>query len=212
MAKRPLHRGAGGDLAKFAHDFIRKRAGGFRKDICICLKDTPSDDGKSVTHAYFPALAACCAFIEYLTGLHRGRLGGVGWVAVDTWAAQYLDRAHYPSDIVRVLFDGFRHSVAHRGIATGIWVDRHPTGAPVRRITWKLDEKAENPSCRLVEDAGELARDPPWPCRHTHRMHIHLAALSQDLCSGAGQYADDVARDPALQRTFERVMQALYPR
>jgi hypothetical protein len=74
MKKRPPHRGANGDLVRFAQDFVRKRAGSLSKDISICLTDTPSDDGKSITHAYFPALAACCAFMEYMTGLHRCRI------------------------------------------------------------------------------------------------------------------------------------------
>lgn len=211
MKQRPPHRGSNGDPAAFAQDFIRKRAQSLRKDISICLTDTPTADGKSITHAYFPALAACCAFLEYMTGLHRGRLGGIGWDAVDTWAARYLDRTHYTRDIVRVLFDGFRHSVAHRGIATGIWLDRRLTGAPARRITWRLDEDAERPSCRLLEDVGELVQDPPWPCPHTHRMHIRLAALADDLYIGAERYATDVAQDQVLLANFKRAMQTLYP-
>jgi hypothetical protein len=212
VTRRPPHRGADGDLAKFAQDFIRKRAGGLRKDIAICLTNTPTDDGKSITHAYFPALAACCAFLEYMTGLHRGKLGGIGWDAVAAWADEYLDDAHYTEDIVRVLFDGFRHSVAHRGIATGIWIDRHLRGTPSRRVTWRLDEDAERPACRLLEDIGELTKDPPWPCPHTHRMHIHLAALAEDLCAAAETYANDLAGDETLQRNFDRAMRTLYPR
>jgi hypothetical protein len=197
---------------KFAQDFVRKRAWGFSKDIEICLTDTPSGVGKSLTHAYFPALATCCAFMEYMTGLHRGRLDGIGWDDVNRWTKKHLDRTYYTDDIVRVLFHGFRHSVAHRGIATGIWLDRHPTGTPVRRITWKLSEDADRPSCRLVEDIGKLTKDPPWPCPHTHRMHIHLAALSEDLCAGAKKYAADLAKDAPLLGDFERAMRTLYPR
>jgi hypothetical protein len=211
MKQRLPHRGSNGDLAAFAQDFIQKRTQSLRKDISICLTDTPTADGKSVTHAYFPALAACCAFMEYMTGLHRGRLAKIGWDSVDVWAEKYMDRTHYTRDTVRVLFDGFRHSVAHRGIATGIWLDRHLTGAPARRITWRLDEDAERPSCRLAEDVGELTRDPPWPCPHTHRMHIHLAALAEDLCVAAERYASDIAQDKGLLTSFERAMQTLYP-
>ena len=146
-----------------------------------------------------------------MTGLHRGKLSGIGWDIAAIWAAKYLD-SHYTHDIVRVLFDGFRHSVAHRGIATGIWIDRHPDGKLNRRVTWKLTEFAERPACRLVEENGVLTNDPPWPCPHTHRMHIHLAALAQDLCAGAEAYANDLARDEGLQRNFENAMTILYPR
>lgn len=212
MGHRPPHRGANGDLATFAGDFICKRSDSLVKDISICLTDTPAQEEGTVTHAYFPALAACCAFLEYMTGLHRGKLSKIGWDSVDVWASRYLNRAHYPQDTVRVLFDGFRHSVAHRGIATGIWIDRHPHGAPERRVTWRLTEHGEQPACRLVEDVGELTKDPPWPTPHSHRMHIHLASLAQDLCAGAKRYAIEVQESEALLMNFRKAMQSLYPR
>jgi hypothetical protein len=210
-ARKP-HRGSNGDIVKFATHFIRTRAGGFRKDTGICLTDTPSDDGSSITHAYFPALAACCGFLEYMTDLHRGKLNKSGWPEVVNWAQQYLPQPDYSEDIVRVLFDGFRHSLAHRGIATGIWPDKHPTGAIARKVTWKLFEDAERPACRLVDDVGSLMKDSPWPSPHTHRMHIHLAGLAEDLFAAAAKYADELANDEALQDSFSKAMQTLYPR
>jgi hypothetical protein len=212
MGSRSPHRGANGDIVLFAQDFIQKRAAGLMKDTRICLTDTPTDDGASKTHAYFPALATSCGFLEYMTGLHRGRLGGIGWQAVVDWATKYLQQPDYAVDTVRILFDAFRHSVAHRGIATGIWVDRHPNGLPARRITWKLYEDADRPACHLASEVGELTKDPPWPCPHTHRMHIHLGALAEDLCAAATAYANDLANDPILQGNFVRAMHALYPR
>lgn len=184
-----------------------------QKDISICLTDTPSGKAEgAITHAYFPALATCCAFLEYMTGLHRGRLAKVGWDAVSIWTTKYLGTAHYPSDLVRVLFDGFRHSVAHRGIATGIWLDRHPSAAPSRRITWRLEAGAERPACRLAEDVGTLVKDSPWPAPHTHRMHIHLRSLAEDLANGAEAYAVELPQEIALIENFKRAMQTLYPR
>lgn len=147
-----------------------------------------------------------------MTDLHRGKLNKSGWREVVMWTNRYLPKPDYSEDVVRVLFDGFRHSVAHRGIATGIWLDRHPTGMVERRVTWKLFEDSERPACRLMEDVGLLRKDPPWPCPHTHRMHIHLGSLAEDLCAGAASYANDLADDTALQKNFERAMQNLYPR
>jgi hypothetical protein len=210
--KRPPHRGSNGDMTLFAQAFIRKRTWSLSKDIEICLTGTSSGVGGSTTHAYFPALATCCAFLEYMTGLHRGKLGGIGWDSVEKWTAAYLNAQHYNKDIVRVLFDGFRHSVAHRGIATGIWVDRHRSVAPARKITWKLTELSERPSCQLLVDNGVLLKDPPWPSPHTHRMHIHLRSLAEDLAAGAEAYAVAVETNPELQANFTKAMQALYPR
>ena len=199
-------------MVLFARAFILTRAGGLKKDSQICLTDTLAEDGVSITHAYFPALATCCGFLEYMTDLHRGRLNKSGWKDIVAWAGRYLPQPDYGEDIVRVLFDGFRHSVAHRGIATGIWLDRHGTGAVERRVTWKLFEDDERPSCQLIDEVGHLTKDPPWPCPHTHRMHIHLKSLAEDLCTGANAYANDIRPDSELLSNFERAMQTLYPR
>lgn len=81
-------------MAAFAHAFVTTRTIGFSKDIEICLTDTPNDRG-GTTHAYFPALATCCAFLEYVTGLSRGRLDNVGWKDVAAWAETYLPQPNY---------------------------------------------------------------------------------------------------------------------
>jgi hypothetical protein len=199
-------------MVAFARDFIQKRSSGLRKDIGICLTDTLAVDGINTTHAYFPALGACCGFLEYMTALYRGRLSGIGWEQVLRWTKRYMQQPDYADDVVRVLFDAFRHSVAHRGIATGIWFERSRNGLPERRVTWKLLEDSERPACQLIAEDGVLVNDPPWPSPFTHRMHIHLAALAEDLCVAATAYADDLAKDAALRENFERAMQALYPR
>lgn len=130
---------------------------------------------------------------------------------VASWSERFLPMPDYEREIVKVFFDAFRHSVAHRGIATGIWIDRRTNTKGERRVTWLLSELVSRPACRLVNDEGFLVNDPPWRCRHTHRMHIHLGALAEDLASGAAAYADELQRNPDLQRNFERCMRALYP-
>jgi hypothetical protein len=198
-------------MALFAPAFIAARTRGFCKDIEICLTDTDNGQGGH-THAYFPALATCCAFLEYMTGLNRGRLDNVGWKDVATWAANYLPQPEYSNDMIRVLVSAFRNSVAHRGIATGIWCDRSAHGQVTRRITWKLSETLGTPACHLVAETGELTKDPPWPSPYTHRMHIHLRSLAADLAAGAGRLRQRVGVDRNRQRAFERAMRELYPK
>lgn len=105
----------------------------------------------------------------------------------------------------------FRNSVAHRGIATGIWCDRSDHGTIRRRVTWKLLESRGDPACQLIEEAGVLVKDPPWECPYTHRMHIYLRTFSNDLAAGARQLADKLRVDKDLKRRFERAMNELYP-
>lgn len=208
MKGRPVHRGVPRDPAEFASRFIEGRLASFEKDMRICLTGAPSISGSGVTHAYFPAFAACCGTLEYLTGLYRGNVNGIGWQQVADWAQNFLPQPDYDSETVRVLFHGFRHPVAHRGIASGVWVDR---AGEQRRLTWKLSANAKRPACEVVEEEGELRRDPPWPCRYTHRVHIHLRALQVDIREAANRYGKELARNSRLESNFQKCMRQLYP-
>jgi hypothetical protein len=190
---------------------VSTRTSGFLKDIEICLKDTPNGIAGGYTHAYFPALAACCGFLEYMTGLHRGKLAKIGAPDIQQWAGDHLSKVNYTDDIVRVLFDGFRHSVAHRGIATGVWKDIATKHRPERRITWKLTELSAQPACQLIEEKCCLTKDPPWSSPYTHRIHISLRTLADDLADGATQFATKLRTSADLQAKFRRAMQTLYP-
>ena len=208
----PLHRGAAGDMALFAERFLDGRLAGFNKDMEICLRPAPGNAPSRPTHAYFPALGACCSTLEYLTALDRGSVRGIGWPQVAAWAEKYLPQPDYGRDVARVLFEAFRHPVAHRGIASGVWVDDRNNGGAIRRITWKVLANSRRPACQVLSESGVLVRDPPWPCPYTHRVHIHLRALWADIRGGAEKFKCAVRSDPAVLRNVERCFNQLYPR
>lgn len=203
-----LHRGAHGNATVFAERFIRGRLFGFEKDMRICLTGAPRTDGAGLTHAYFPALAACCSMLEYLAALHAGRLTGIGRREISAYATKYLRQPDYGPDAIRVLIDAFRNSVNHRGIATGVWIDR---ATPGRRVTWRIMADALGPAIELRAAPGVIRRDAPWPCPFTHRAHVHLGRLWRDIKASADRYIADIAADAGLQINFNRCMTALYP-
>lgn len=207
--RKPLHRGAGSDPAAFAQDFVRKRLTGFEKDMRICLTGVPHlDDPTRETHAYFPALMACCGTLEYLAGLSQGKPDKpLGHDKIAVYAARYMNPA-YNADIVRILWEAFRHKVAHHGISSGVWLDREKD----RRVTWKIEEGDVAPALLLVEETGILEYDPPWPTAYTHRMHIRLGRLWQDIRDSAHRYLAEHANSHDLQENFEACMRHLYPR
>ena len=210
MSRVP-HRGSANDTGAFASHFVLSRLAGFEKDIHICLSPIPSKTRWGPTHAYFPALATCCGTIEYLTAMHCGRVDGLGWRNVAAWAKTYLPQPDYDNDTVRVFFEAFRNSVAHRGIASGIWRDLKPGPGRGRRITWKVLADARRPAIRIVEEYGTLKNDPPWLCNYTHRVHIHLKSMAVDIREAATQYAKDVLTSRDLQSSFMSCMLTLYP-
>lgn len=205
------HRGTPGDLGTFAERFITGRLAGFDKDLRICLTGVPSATRPGKTHAYFPALAACCATLEYLTALHRGSTHGIGWQQVRDFALEYLPQPDYNEETIRVLFDAIRHPVAHRGIASGVWVDRTNGPNNGRRLVWRVSADARRPACHVDAEPGKLTQDPPWPTVYTHRVHVHLRSLWIDLRRGGEQLATDIRSSEALLQHFIACMRQMYP-
>lgn len=212
MGTGPDHRDAAGDLAAFARRFIEGRLEGFEKDMKICLR-AEKVPGRKTTYAYFPALMSCCGTLEYLTSLYIGRTGPCGDEQLAKYTARFMPQPEYSRDMLRVLLEAFRHPVAHRGIASGVWVDLNPANGD-RRVTWKLGTQSQRPALALTAEKGFLKKDSPWPCRFTHRMHIHLGRLRRDVRESAlksGGLCDVVAAEPAVLKNFEKVMKHLYP-
>ena len=210
MGHGPDHRGAIGNNSLFAGRFIEARMASFDKDMNICLTPVYSTRVR-VTHAYFPALGNCCGTLEYMAALFRGNVNGVGWQQVADWAEQYLPQPDFDRDTMRVLFGAFRNTIAHRGIASGVWIDHQPGGGYGRRLTWKITANARRPACEIVEEQGTLTKDPPWPCDYTHRVHIHLKGLQVDIRNGAKKFSRHIANSDRLQQNFADCMGQLYP-
>ena len=146
------HRGAADDQRKFAAAFLKGRLAGFEKDMRICLTGIPSEVRPGLTHAYFPALGTCCGMLEYLAGLYVGRIDGLGRREVTAYA-KYLPQPDYDPEAIRVLVDAFRNAVAHRGIASGVWIDPHQHRGE-RRLTWRVSADSYPPGARSRRKPG----------------------------------------------------------
>lgn len=152
MGTGPDHRGAGSDMAQFAREFIERRLQGFEKDMKICLRAEKVPGGKT-TYAYFPALMNCFGTLEYLTSLYHGRIDACGEPELAAYTARFMAQPEYSREMTRVLLHAFRHPVAHRGIASGVWVDRNPANGD-RRVTWKLGTQSKRPALALKAEEG----------------------------------------------------------
>ncbi len=212
MKTYPDHRGLSDRPGSFAKAFVLARIDGFKKDLAICLRPMPSKARKGNTHAYFPALGACFGLMEYLTALRRGSVNGIGWQQIAEWAEDYLPAHEYSRNNIRVLFDAFRHSVAHRGIASGVWVDQNQGPTHGFKLTWSITAASSRPAFAINAKPGVLKKDPPWPTPYTHRVSIHLKAFAKDIIGAAYLYAAELEHSEARQSMFYRCMQRLYPR
>jgi hypothetical protein len=209
-ATRPSHRGEE-SIADFAPKFVEGRLVGFEKDMRICLTSIELPGSKKKTVAYFPALAACCSTLEYFVALHRGNLNPAGPQQVAKFATRYLPQPDFDTETIRILFLAFRHPIAHRGIASGVWVDQQPGAGLGRRLVWAVSAGTKRPAIQVVAEPGTLMRDPPWDTTYTHRVHVHLGALWRDIAGAIRHYAADVSKDAKLQQRFVACMSRLYP-
>lgn len=194
--------------------FLRNRMDGFRKDMRICLTGVPRALGdRRPTHAYFPAVAICCATLEFLAGFHSGKGESESPIPLDDIKefARLFMPPSYNDELIHVLHKLLRHKTAHQGIATGVWIQKGGTGAG-NRVIWRLTASYKHPGCRIEADAGELDRHTdPWKCRYTHRFHVNLGRLWCDLHQAAARYSAALHMDSQLQDNFERCMRRLYP-
>ena len=62
--------------------------------------------------AYFPALMSCISFADLLSGLYAGKLEGHALKELRNYASKFLG-AEYTADRIDVLYECFRHKVAH---------------------------------------------------------------------------------------------------
>ncbi len=178
----------------------------------ICLTRMKSPTRSGYTHAYFPALATCCATLEYLSGLRRGNvIDSVGYDQISHFSDRHLPQPDYDRETIRILFLAFRNSVAHRGISTGVWVDRQPGPGRGRRLTWKVLANSRHPAVRIRNEKGKLTKDPPEDCEYTHRVYIHLRDLWIDIRGAVHSYREELVDSRRLLNRFDDCMTQLYP-
>lgn len=184
---------------------------GFEKDMRICLTSVPHPTEPRSTVAFFPALMLCCATLDYLACLYSGRMrkGGADVPMLSSYAQSYLPQSAYDGDVIRVLRESLRHSIAHQGIAAGVWIDQHSLEKG-RRISWHITTDNQEPGIRVIEESGQADRSP-WPCHFTHRSHVRLGALWRDIRDSATRYARDLESSQDLISKFSTCMKTLFP-
>jgi len=151
--------------------------------------------------------------LEYLATLYAGHTRPCSTREMQAYAKRFLAKYGYSDDTIRILHRAFRHSVAHRGIASGVWIDEHANQSE-RRITWRIGADCRSPAFRVEEQKGILRFDSPWECRYTHRAHISLGRLWRDIYNSAlddDGYCSVLRTNAGLQDKFRDCMKDLYP-
>ncbi|GAH07630.1 unnamed protein product [marine sediment metagenome] len=182
MSKNPTAFQNKRELISFAQRFTKERIEIFRKDISICLKA----DAKG-RHAYMPALMTCISLLELFSGLYAGKLKYIRLIGILDYSKKFMDSNIYSTDRLSVLYEVFRHKIAHITQPYGVF-DTHSVNAdhplqnyPQKFITWKVNATNRHPPIDIVSEKGALTKSPPWPVNFSHRCTVSVYRLKVDL-------------------------------
>jgi hypothetical protein len=206
--------GSSSELLQFAKAFFRGQVRGFRKDICICL--TQNGRGE---HAYFPALIRCISFLDLLGGLHAGDIVDHKRAQLLAYAKRFMDINHYDELRLSILYEGFRHKIAHLSDPYPVFdtgTKKKVFDPPYRRITWTVyASKRPIPIELIAYPKSECLKNAlhPWPVSYDHRIKISLRRFANDITKSIYSpdgYLKHLQSDRTAQRNFERAMQVFY--
>jgi hypothetical protein len=192
------------DVVEFARQFLAEHVERFSKDIAICLR--PDENG---SHAYFPALITCIAFAELLSGLHAGNLKSDGLQKLKDYAADFMDSTVYDSDRLRILYEMFRHKVAHLAQPYAVFVQDQPK----RLITWTVDESGARPTIEIVPETSPqqiLRAVTPWPVYYDHRAYVRIESLASDIRESVPKYLERLKTDKSACDRFRKCMKLFF--
>jgi hypothetical protein len=177
------------DIVKFAKALLDEHDERFRKDIKICL----TGDAEK-RHAYFPGLITCIGFADLLSGLHAGKIEGHGLSELKNYASNFMDSTTYDSDCLDVLYECFRHKVAHLSQPYVVF-DTHSKSKfrnkPRRLITWTVLASRRKPAIEIVPitPAKQVLKSvTPWPVQYDHRVFVSVRSLASDIVGSIPRY------------------------
>jgi hypothetical protein len=204
------------ELVSYARRFVKERIEVFGKDLSICLN--ADANGR---HAYMPALISCISLLELLSGLHAGKLEFIGLKGIIDYTKKFMDTNVYSSDRLAVLYEGFRHKIAHVTQPYGVFdtfkiARKNPQflNNGHRLITWRVNATNRYPPIDIVPENGTLTKRPPWPVKYSHRCIVSIYRLKVDIprsALGTGGYLENLKIDPQARNNFEKCMQEFFP-
>ena len=207
--------GSDRELMNFAKVFLDGHRERFRKDIAICLKPDANN-----SHAYFPALITCIAFLDFLSGLHAGKLDGQKLPDLRNYVSQFMDQAAYTDDRLNVLYECFRHKVAHLAhpyVVFDTASTRAKTfrGKPRRLITWTVRARGPRPPIDivLVDPPKQILKAAtPWPVVYDHRVTVAIRGFAADITKSILKYLRFLRADAEARQNFKKCMADYFPR
>ncbi len=133
------------------------------------------------------------------------------------YAHKFMDRTVYTDLHLSILYEGFRHKLAHLAHPYFVFDTGRKSNVPGprRRIVWTVRARGPRPPIVLVPHNDRIrSYTLPWPVPYDHRIYISVAGLKRDIVGsvrGRNGYLAALKRDPVLQRNFAKCMKRFFP-
>jgi hypothetical protein len=218
------------DFFRLANKFVHGRAEQLEKDMAICLRQTCQMNRRKDKPflekrvASFPSLMCCISFLELFSGLYAGRLKGIGLKGIKSYAKKFLKDSVYKDDELAILYEAFRHKVAHVTQPYGVF-DTETAGwdsglreRERRRITWEvIDTEPELPAIIIKEETGKKEKGDQgsvWEVPWDHLCTIGIHNLFGDIvasATGRKGYLQHLHEDPSARKKFANCIVQFFP-
>ena len=119
-----------------------------------------------------------------------------------------MNTADYDSDRLDILYECFRHKVAHLAQPYAVfdtYSKERFRNQPRRLITWTAIE--------IVAEQKQIERAPtPWPVFYDHRVTISVPTLAQDIEASIPGYLGHLRKNQVARDRFKNCMNHYFPR
>ncbi len=202
------------EVITFAKRFLGGRISGFRKDVAICLTAN-----ENRTYAYFPALMTCVGFLDLLSGLYSGNIMTHGIKELNDYANNFMDRTKYTTLSLAILYEGFRHKIAHLSHPYFVFDTATKAGfpGPRRLITWTVYASDRGMPIELISyQQRQLMTKTytPWLVEYDHRVRISIHRIKVDAVNsvyGSRGYLQRLEIDRRRRENFTKAMLQFFP-
>lgn len=145
--------------------------------------------------------------------------GGQALNDLVNYAQTFMNPAHYDRLRLAILYEGFRHKIAHLGHPYVVFdtATSSKVPKPQRRVTWTVCAGNRALPIELVpySPPRKLQKTrTPWPVAYDHRVKISIHRLKVDAVSsiyGSSGYLARLETDRSARERFARCMIDYYP-
>jgi len=151
-----------------------------------------------------------------LSSLYAGNLAGPALKQLKKYAADFLP-ADYTEDRLDVLYECFRHKVAHLALPYAVFdTTKSETfrGQSKRLITWTVDSGRRKLSIEIVQVKPVQqvkTAVTPWPVHYDHRATVYLCRLTCDIKTSLSKYLHHLETDATARCHFQKCMATYFP-